>query len=206
MWSQEGEDVLLRRIFENKDKGFYVDIGAHHPKRFSNTYFFYRRGWHGINIDPMPDSMNLFKKLRPRDINLEIGIAKESGALDYYIFNEPALNGFSKDLSYLRNDDINNSYFIKDILKVPVKPLAEVLDHYATNQKIDFMTVDVEGLDLEVLQSNNWDKYRPQFVLAEILDSSLDHLAEDPLVRFMVDNGYSIYAKLFHTTFFKRIS
>ena len=63
-WSQEGEDRILYRIFEQQPVGFYVDVGAHHPKRFSNTYFFYRRGWRGINIDAMPGSMKNFEKLK----------------------------------------------------------------------------------------------------------------------------------------------
>ncbi|MFA7355121.1 MAG: SAM-dependent methyltransferase, partial [Sulfurimonadaceae bacterium] len=70
-YSQEGEDMILRRLFEQQPNGFYVDVGAHHPKRFSNTYFFYKKGWRGINIDAMPNSMELFNKIRPRDINIE---------------------------------------------------------------------------------------------------------------------------------------
>ena len=63
-YSQEGEDMVLSRIFSDKNKGFYVDVGAHHPIRFSNTYKFYKLGWHGINIEPNPDSFNLFTMYR----------------------------------------------------------------------------------------------------------------------------------------------
>ncbi|MFT7246563.1 MAG: hypothetical protein ACI82A_003940, partial [Candidatus Azotimanducaceae bacterium] len=69
-WSQEGEDQILRRIFEQQSTGFYVDVGAHHPKRFSNTFLFYKLGWQGINIDAMPGSMALFNRERSRDLNL----------------------------------------------------------------------------------------------------------------------------------------
>ncbi|HWR59941.1 MAG TPA: FkbM family methyltransferase, partial [Thermodesulfovibrionales bacterium] len=96
-YSQEGEDLILRRIFSNITNGFYVDIGAHHPKRFSNTYLFYRQGWCGINIDAMPGSMKLFNKFRPRDINLEFAVANGNNKMTYYEFNLPALNSFSKD-------------------------------------------------------------------------------------------------------------
>lgn len=126
-WSQEGEDLVLRRIFCEKSNGFYVDVGAHHPKRFSNTYHFYQLGWSGINIDAMPGSMNLFKKWRPRDINIEVGISKQKGVLDYYVFNEPALNGFSTYLSEQRNSRSNNC-IIKEVIMVEVKPLYEILD------------------------------------------------------------------------------
>lgn len=69
-YSQEGEDMILRRIFGSQTSGFYIDVGAHHPKRFSNTYFFYKKGWAGINIDAMPGSMKAFQKVRYRDIEI----------------------------------------------------------------------------------------------------------------------------------------
>ena len=201
-WSQEGEDMVLCRIFEKKNSGFYVDIGAHHPKRFSNTYAFYQKGWSGINIDAMPGSMRLFHKWRPRDINLEIGIGQIAGSFDYYIFNESALNGFSSQLSEEREKE-DNLYYIKDIIKVDVFPLKDVLDKHIDGKSIDFLSVDVEGLDLEVLQSNDWSKYRPKYVLAEMLKSSLHDLETDPVVQFMNECGYIIYAKQVNTVFFR---
>jgi FkbM family methyltransferase len=202
-WSQEGEDQILRRIFEKQKIGFYVDIGAHHPQRFSNTYLFYKRGWRGINIDAMPGSMHSFNKVRPRDTNLELGIAEKKAELDYYIFNESALNGFSRDLSQERHV-AKSSYLIKDVIKVDVFPLHEVLDQYLpTGQSIDFMSVDVEGLDLRVLKSNDWNRYRPTFVLAEVLGSSLHEVDQSEIGRFMRDNGYVLYAKCMNTVFFK---
>ena len=202
-WSQEGEDVILHRIFASKDHGFYVDIGAHHPKRFSNTNLFYQRGWTGINIDAMPGSMVPFEKSRPKDINLEIGVAQRYGTLNYYIFNEPALNGFSSNISKARADS-SNTYEITNIIKVKVKPLSKILDSYVSEkQNIDFISVDVEGFDLEVLKSNDWAKYRPNFVLAEVLDLEFENFKDDPIVRFMEKQGYSPYAKLVNTIFFK---
>jgi hypothetical protein len=109
-YSQEGEDMILRRLFEKQKKGFYVDVGAHHPKRFSNTFFFYKNGWRGINIDAMPNSMCLFNKIRPRDINIEIPISDKKQKLKYYMFNEPALNTFSKEIAEKRAD--KNDYKI----------------------------------------------------------------------------------------------
>lgn len=98
-YSQEGEDIILRRIFECKTNGFYIDVGAHHPKRFSNTYLFYKKGWNGINIDAMPGSMVLFRKLRSRDINIEAAITNEKREMSFFMFDEPALNTFDKDLA-----------------------------------------------------------------------------------------------------------
>ena len=206
-YSQEGEDILLLRIFGDQNDGLYVDVGAHHPKRFSNTYLFYKRGWRGINIDAMPGSMKLFHKMRPRDINLEMGVANQEGTRNFYIFNEPALNGFSAELSEERSL-AENPYHVKEVIKVDVKPLRQILDQHLVGggyQGIDFLSVDVEGFDLEVLQSNDWFKYRPKFVLAEVLNSSLHDLDQDPVVSFMRDQNYVVYAKLVNTVFFKDI-
>ena len=98
-YSQEVEDIILRRIFGDQTKGFYEDVGAHQPKRFYNTCYFYDRGWQVINIDALPGSTRVFQKLRPRDINLEITISEKEQNLTYYMFNEPALNQFSKSIS-----------------------------------------------------------------------------------------------------------
>ncbi|MFM6476289.1 MAG: hypothetical protein ACKPGH_22810, partial [Dolichospermum sp.] len=101
-FSQDGEDIVIAELFNNKPEGFYVDVGAHHPQRFSNTYYFYLNGWSGINIDAMPGSMKIFDDLRPRDINLEIPISDKSEILTYYEFDETSINSFSLPLSHER--------------------------------------------------------------------------------------------------------
>ncbi len=201
-YSQEGEDVILRRIFERQPTGFYVDVGAHHPKRFSNTYFFYKRGWHGINIDALPGSMQLFNKYRQKDINLEIGIGNKEKELKYFIFNEPALNTFNESLARIR-DGLRN-YRIIDTLKIKVMPLKKILDSYLPEGKeIDFMDVDVEGMDFEVLQSNDWEKYRPTVLVIEILPANtIEELTNNPMYIYLREKGYSLFAKLFNSSIF----
>tara|TARA_B100001057_G_scaffold471962_1_gene534778 strand:+ start:7359 stop:8102 length:744 start_codon:yes stop_codon:yes gene_type:complete len=201
-YSQEGEDILLNKIFNKKKKGFYIDIGAHHPKRFSNSYLFYKKDWQGINIDCMPGSMKIFKKFRPRDINLEIGIAENEGTNDYHVFNETALNSFSKKHSQELNQG-DNPYFIKEIIKVKVMPLSKILDIYLKKKEIDFLDVDVEGMDLSVLRSNDWSRYRPKFVLVEILENNFNQVEESLINKFMKSQNYNIFAKLDNTVFFK---
>ncbi len=202
-WSQDGEDIILSRFFDEKKSGFYVDVGAHHPFRFSNTYKFYCMGWKGINLDAMPGSMKEFNKHRSRDINLEIPVSLESKILEYYIFNEPALNGFDASLAQQRNEAQNKYKIIK---KIPLKTqrLSDILDEcLPPGQEIDFLSIDVEGLDFEVIKSNNWDKYRPKMVLVEILFSTLSNLERDALAVFLIDMGYQLYAKSVNTVFFK---
>lgn len=200
-FAQDGEDLLIDRIFSDVNDGFYVDVGAHHPIRFSNTYRFYKKGWSGINIDPCPGTQQLFDFVRPRDINIEVGVATEPGSLTYYMFNEPALNGFSSDLSETRN---TGRYKIENTKIIKVLPLREILkEHVPPGKKINFMSVDVEGLDLEVLRSNDWTLYRPQVVVAEILESSLENLSQSELYQFLTSLGYTAHAKTTNTVLFR---
>ncbi|AFZ21377.1 FkbM family methyltransferase [Allocoleopsis franciscana] len=201
-YSQEGEDMMLARFFLEQTQGFYVDVGAHHPQRFSNTYYFYLKGWRGINIDAMPGSMENFNKLRPEDINLEFPISDSNQTLTYYEFNEPALNGFCEKTAHER--DGLRHYKIIDEKKLITYTLAEILDKYLPlNQEIDFLNIDVEGLDCQVLKSNNWQKYRPKMVLIEDLNlSSLSCIEESTVAAFMNKQDYKLYGKSVCTLIF----
>lgn len=203
-YSQEGEDMVLSSYFENSKgyKGFFVDVGAHHPYRYSNTLYFYKKGWTGINIEPTPGAIKHFKTFRSRDINLNIGISKIKSALTFYCFNEPALNGFSKEISEERSTTSKKYQIIKEV-KVQTLPLADVLDQYVpAGKKIDFFTIDVEGFDLQVLQSNNWDKYKPTFILVE---DAIDfkNLGTSGIYQFLEQRGYQLVGKTMRTLFFK---
>ena len=201
-YSQEGEDMILRRLFEKQKTGFYVDVGAHHPKRFSNTYFFYKLGWRGINVDAMPGSMTAFNRIRARDINIEKPVSNKKKLLTYYAFNEPALNGFSKELSEER--DGKGSYFVKFTKDIETSTLEEILDDNLPKvQSIDFLSIDVEGLDFNVLKSTNLEKYHPKVILVEILNSSLADIQISKIYQFLTDAGYELYAKTVNTVIFK---
>lgn len=202
-FSQEGEDLILSRIFERKNEGFYIDVGAYHPVRFSNTHFFYKKGWHGINIDPMPDGMKIFNEIRPRDINIEAAISDTEQELEYYSFNEGALNTFSGKLAKERS--ALDGYFIYFQSKIKTRKLSDILDEYLPkNQIIDFLSVDTEGLDLNVLKSNNWKKYAPQIVITEMLGLDFEKLYNSELYLFMKSIDYSFFAKTFNSLFFKK--
>jgi FkbM family methyltransferase len=177
-------------------------VGAHHPYRFSNTLFFYKRGWRGINIEPTPNAVKAFNIFRRRDINLNIGISSKRDKLLFYCFNEPALNGFSKELSEER-DSTSAKYKITKQIEIETLPLADVLDQYLpAEQKIDFLTIDVEGFDLQVLQSNNWQKYKPTFILVEDR-IDFNNLADSEVYQYLEKQGYQLVAKTLRTLFFK---
>jgi FkbM family methyltransferase len=203
-YSSEGEDLILKRIFDGKTNGVYIDVGAHHPFRVSNTYLFYKKNWTGINIDPMPGSQAMFNKYRPLDINLEMGVSATKQHLTYYIFNEPALNTFSTDKVEEYTQD--PQYRIIKEQKIETWPLADILDRYLpAGTNIDFLTIDAEGLDMEVLRSNNWQKYRPTYILVESTPFLLAHMHNTEIGQYMQEAGYAIFAKTYYTYIFKNM-
>lgn len=203
-YSQEGEDLILMRMFENVKNGFYVDVGAHHPFRFSNTCLFYKRGWRGIVIDPLPGMAARFKKYRPGDIAIEKGISSHAGVLKYHVFNEGALNTLDESLAAERQK--LPRWQLLNVIEVQCMTLRQLLDDYlpVDMDDINFLSVDVEGYDLSVLQSNDWVRYRPLVVVAECLGVMLDNLHDDPVAAYMRSVGYLPFAKAFHSVIFRR--
>jgi len=203
-FSQEGEDMVLARVFENKSSGVYVDVGAHHPIRFSNTYMFYLRGWSGVNVDGMPGSMDVFRRMRPRDRNIEALISSKPGALTYHLFNDPAMNTCDPQLARQRDGLANFRQTGAAIIKSHT--LASILEiHLGESREIDFMSVDVEGMDLDVLQSNNWRKFRPTVILAEDFGlPDLEATLNTPTATFLAEHGYVLFAKTVNTLFFRQ--
>ena len=204
-FAQEGEDLVLARILETlgvtrRSHGFFVDIGAHHPTRYSNTYYFYRRGWRGINVDTMPGTKKLFQRVRPRDTTVECGVGARAGMMTYFLFNEPALNTFSEQEATRKN---HGPYRIVGTLQMPMVPLKKILDEYVPpGVSIDFMNIDAEGFDHEIVSSNDWHRYRPSVVLVELLNTSMAKFEEHPTAQILQHWGYRVLAKTFNTFFF----
>lgn len=190
-FSQSGEDMVIRSLNRRKRNGFFVDIGAHHPIWYSNTYHFYLNGWKGINVDPIPGVMKLFDLIRPNDINLEIACGKV-GVSSFNIFEDGAYNTFDQSIAkHLINTKVSN--LIKTI-EIKKHTLSQILDLYLPkNTIIDLLSIDAEGMDVEILETNDWDKYRPLFVCAEC------HTADDarPMNPRLVleSKGYEFIAK-----------
>lgn len=198
-YSQEGEDMILRRLFEHQRNGFYVDVGAHHPMRFSNTYYFYKKGWNGINIDAMPGCMRLFNKFRSRDINIEKPVSNRKEVLTYYGFNEPALNGFSRRLA----EERENNYKIIFQKQIEASTLEEILDEsFPREKEFDFLSIDVEGMDFLVLQSVNLGKYRPKVIVIEMLRLKLEDVVDHEISNYLKNFDYILHSKAFHSVVF----
>ena len=197
-YGQEGEDLILLRLLDMSKPGFYVDIGAHHPIRFSNTYAFYRAGWSGLNVDATPGSMKIFQALRPRDTNVEVAVSDNTQPMLFHVFKEGALNTFDASLAaeYMRQ-----GWDLLYTKEVTPRSLASVLDEYLPiGQSIELMSLDVEGGELSVLESNDWKRFRPGIIVLEVLDTSLAHLDKAPAVQFLKRIGYVPVAKLLNST------
>lgn len=193
-YSQEGEDIGLVRMLGSSQKGFFVDVGAHHATRFSNTYALYRKGWRGVNIDATPGSMDSFNRIRPEDINLEIAVSDRNEKLAFSIFKEGALNTFD---SVLANSYVAGGWELNGTVELSVRPLADIFAEYLpAGQKIDLLSIDVEGEDLAVLRSNNWEKYCPDTIVIEALDTPLAALYAHPAITFLTDKGFVPVSRL----------
>ena len=203
-YSQYGEDLIASAFINEDGKGFYVDVGAHHPVRYSNSYRLYRLGWRGINIDSKPGTKKIFDEKRPRDINIEIGVGNSEEVLTYYMFNDSALNSFSPEV--VKIYEKHSSFYLVGTKQIKIKPLEKILDEYLPKgEEIDVLNVDVEGLDYEVLQSNNWQKYRPKIIICEISageDFDFKSVLNSECYKFLNDKGYELVAKNKHTMFF----
>lgn len=171
-YSQTGEDLILNFLLKNKKNGFYVDIGANDPININNTYFFYKKGWNGINIEPNNLKNKLLASFRKRDLNLNIGIGTKNENIDFYCFREDVLSTFSKSVA---DDYTKMGHKILEIKKIQVYPLSLIFDKHLNGRNIDFLSIDTEGNDLDVLKSNDWNKYRPNFLIIETLEYKKDN-------------------------------
>jgi FkbM family methyltransferase len=191
-YGQIGEDASLRYYLTEKD-GFFVDIGAFAPRKYSNTYWFYRSGWRGINIDATPGSMKEFRIPRKRDINIEVGVSCTEGIQHFYTWSTKAQNTFSEKTAEIFSRDLMAEPIVIDLV---TRRLDKILDEYLPEgQKINLMSVDVEGREMDVLRSNDWDKYRPSWLVVEILQQkSLSHMLCSNVASYLSEKGYEIFA------------
>ncbi len=196
-YSQSGEDLIVKYIFDviGIEKITYIDIGAHHPYYLNNTNIFYETGSRGINIEPNPSLYQVFEKERPFDINLNVGIhSGENKTLDYYEMSNPTLNTFSKEEAneYKNQEDIE----ILKVSKIEVKSLVEVTKQYNNGNFTDFISIDVEGLDEEIIKSIDFDTMQPNVISIETISYSnrgrgINNLE---LIEYIKQKGYLLYA------------
>jgi hypothetical protein len=158
----------------------------------------YRLGWHGVNIDATPGSMRPFTRDRPRDVNLEMGVAATRETRTLFVFDEPALNTFDPERARALD---HPPYRLVSKHPVMCAPLRTILADHVIGA-IDLLTVDVEGLDFEVVQTVDWDVQRPHVVLLEHLVHDLASLLSSELHGYLTAHGYDLVAKTFNSLFY----
>lgn len=159
-YSQNKEDLLIEKLL-NKKKGFYMEIGAYHPTRLSNTYRFYKNGWGGILVEPNPDVIDKFKKTRPRDMTINMGVGRRNGLMEYYRFLIPALNTFSKENA---DESVGEGHKLSQTVKIKIVGINKLLEKV---KKIDFLSLDTEGFDELILGNWPWARLKPTVICVE---------------------------------------
>ena len=162
-YSQYAEDLFIDRFLGYPKQGFYVDVGANQPTYLNNTKRFYERGWSGINIEPDANNFDLLEKERPRDTNLNIGVSNVEDEITLYVCEESTLSTFSRETAEKLSRE---GHEIVEERKIGVFKLSSIFKKFEV-EEIDFMTIDTEGYDQEVLMSNDWDNFRPKLICIE---------------------------------------
>lgn len=200
-FSQFGEDLLLEVLFKNIEDGFYVDIGAHHPRRISNTYLLHQRGWSGINVDLDPKHISNFLIERPNDRSIVAAVSDRMENVKIRLFNEGAVNTISDEAVAL----YKNHWQIVEEKDVMSTTLADIFREFLpTDSRVNFLNVDVEGVDLKVLKGNDWNTYRPDVVLVEVHGLELLRCSENMIVTYMTNMNYKFIAYGHNAAFFVR--
>jgi FkbM family methyltransferase len=192
-FAQNGEDIVLLRVFGSQPTGVWVDVGANHPVNDSVTKNFHDMGWTGINLEPVPTLFDLLVEMRPNDVNLCMAASDTDGVMTFH------RNTTNPDLSTFTTDWANRyraeGHDVVDV-DVPVARLATVCDQYLPAGVIDFMKVDTEGHELDVLRGHDFARHRVRVVLAEAtpdrLGELVDHLAGHEM-RFVTFDGLNAW-------------
>ena len=166
--SQWGEDKKIIKLFDKNKKGTYVDIGCFHPVRQNNTYKLHKLGWSGINIDLNPLSIDLFNVARPNDINICAAISNRAGTKNLFFDHKlSSLNTISKNHTLF----IKKAFGIKNLKRKKIK--TTTLDNLLNKnniKKVDFMNIDIEGHEFDVLKKINFRNFDIKVICVEIVD------------------------------------
>ncbi len=191
-FAQCGEDLIAWFVlheFLGIARPGYVDVGAHHPTHLSNTALFHALGGRGINIEPDPDLFAAFPPARPGDLNLNLGIAPQAGTARFFRMSDPTLNTFSADEAARMERE--RGIAVREVLDLPVAPLSAVWERAPV--PVDFLSIDVEGHDLDVLATLDLTRHRPAVICVETVDFVTGRKL--PAVgEWLAPHGYGLWA------------
>ena len=193
LYSNWGIDLLMKDILKkNKKKGIYIDIGCHHPLINNNTYLLYKNGWKGINVDLDFNSIDMFNHFRPSDNNVLAALSNKKGQANFYFFhNRAAKNTISK----------SRGRGAKSITKIKVDTLDNIIKNSKFKIKeIDFLSIDVEGNELNVLKGLNFRKHRPKIIsiefikpnIKEFYQHNIKDILKSNIYKFMISKKYKL--------------
>ena len=196
-YSISGVDLVIDRIFRNKKKGVYIDIGCNHPIKYNNTYLLHKRGWSGINVDLDKKSIQEFNRLRKNDTNIQALISDKAEIMDVYFYHErSAINTVSKNLANYRKKKY------KLIKKSSTTLNSIIKNSNYKKKKIDFLSIDVENHEFNVLKNFNFKKYKIDIIVCENTDLSQNNLEtqdinikknfKSKLYKLMIGNKYKL--------------
>jgi FkbM family methyltransferase len=184
-YAQNYEDVALRRAFRNQEIGFYVDVGAAHPYYDSVTNWFYSIGWSGINIEPINDWFNELQIHRPRDKNFNVAIGLTKGEQIFYQISNHGLSTLNEEAARAATAQ---GYTVEERV-VKVRTLSDIITEFCPHE-IDFLKVDAEGAEEEVLRGANWTDFRPRVVLVEATRPNTQQSVHETWESVLTDAGY----------------
>jgi FkbM family methyltransferase len=203
-YSQAGEDLIVSFVFDALGirNPSYLDIGAYHPKHLSNTYLFYKNGSSGVCIEPDPDLYARYKGRRPRDtcLNVGVGVSNETSA-DFYVLATKTLNTFSRVEA--EKCDANGQK-IEKVISIPLVKIDNILSTHFRNSAPNLVSLDIEGLDYEVIKTFDFSKARPEVFCIETITFSENNSEEKvaPIIEYMKANDYMVYADSYINTIF----
>ncbi len=197
-YSQFAEDVSIIRHFPKRYKGVFVDVGCFHPVKYNNTYRLYKKGWRGVNIDIDEIKIAGFKIRRPKDVNIACAVSDRPGELNYWS------NGF-----YSLTITLDEAFAAGKPGYIAKKVQADTLNNILGRTKyrdsrIDFLTIDVEGHDYQVLQSFDLEKYAPRLIAVETHQVTLEAVMQEAVYQYLTGAGYSMVNWVGLTLLFKR--
>ncbi|CAM8365785.1 fkbM_fam, methyltransferase, FkbM family [Candidatus Methylopumilus planktonicus] len=202
-YAQCGEDLIIDHLIKvvGIKELFYLDLGAHHPTYLSNTYYFYEKGFSGVCVEGDPSLIKAFEKIRKRDIILNLGVGLEKSVLDFYLMSSKTLNTFSK-AEALRYVSYGNQQ-IEKVIKVEIETVNSIIKNFCKRVP-NLISLDVEGLDFMILQSFDFDQFRPEIFCIETLSYTEDKTERKitEIIELMNLKGYMVYADTYINTIF----
>jgi FkbM family methyltransferase len=204
-YAQAGEDLIVDFVAKAMqiDEITYLDIGAHHPTHFSNTYLFYKRGFQGVLIEPDPELMAPIRIARPRDMCIEAGVGAQAATMaEFFVMSARTLNTFSEEEA--KRYEAMGTQSIEKVLTVPLITLDDILADQFGHNEPTLVSIDIEGLDFEVLSTLNLKKYRPPILCIETLQYSekREETKDVRIAQLMSENGYFVYGDTYINTIF----